>query len=493
MTSILMIGISGLDADLLRVYGPSLPNIRHLMLESPFLELRSSFPPRPACAWTSVYTGLNPASHGIIGTGCAGEQEDSSQEPLAERKICDGETFWNIARRAGKQVCIVNPLLPASSSTRDIHEGSDGLNLSPLSSETFPPLLNSSMISLLRKPGDFCSLLHERSAQQAAIGLRSFNREPWDLFFLQFDALDHVQHTLWRYSDPGDPGYPGRNRFAHLIADFYRLFDRIIGSFRAAMHQDCVLMVVSSYGFGRRCAHRLQLNEWLRSRNLLRPAAMSLPLFARRYFAERMNIRPAELLAHLQLWDVLPDSLRSPAGNRNADSHAYSINEQETVAQLVDFAGVSPFGGIRLNQACIERRRLSYAQVRESLLADLAHLRVKDQLVVRWAKAREDVYTGKYMQRFPDILFELRSDFGVDSRLYVPPVTQDPLHRIISGGRTMSGVLLLGNLTESMYIHDGIREPSVEDVAPIILSILDVASVNSDGKALVKHSPVKAI
>jgi hypothetical protein len=57
----------------------------------------------------------------------------------------------------------------------------------------------------------------------------------------------------------------------------------------------------------------------------------------------------------------------------------------------------------------------------------------------------------------------------------------------------MSGVLLLGNLTEGMHIQDGIREPSVEDVAPIILSMLDVANANSDGKALVKHHPVKAI
>jgi predicted AlkP superfamily phosphohydrolase/phosphomutase len=137
-------------------------------------------------------------------------------------------------------------------------------------------MLDSSMISLLRKPGDFCSLLHERTSQQAAMGLKLFNSEPWDLFFLQFDTLDYAQHTLWRYSDPGDPGYPGRNRFTYLIPDFYRLFDRIIGSFRAAMQQDCVLVVVSGYGFSRRCIYRLQLNEWLRTRGLLTPGSSSL-------------------------------------------------------------------------------------------------------------------------------------------------------------------------------------------------------------------------
>ncbi len=63
---IVVIGIDGLDADLLRVYGPSLPNLRLLMLESPYLELQSCFPPDPAPSWASIYTGQNPAQHGML-------------------------------------------------------------------------------------------------------------------------------------------------------------------------------------------------------------------------------------------------------------------------------------------------------------------------------------------------------------------------------------------------------------------------------------------
>src|SRR5690348_7643221 len=57
MTKVVMLGISGLDADLLRVYGPSLPDMRRLLLHSPFLEMRSCFPPEPLPAWVSLYTG----------------------------------------------------------------------------------------------------------------------------------------------------------------------------------------------------------------------------------------------------------------------------------------------------------------------------------------------------------------------------------------------------------------------------------------------------
>jgi hypothetical protein len=69
MIKVVMLGIGGLDADLLRVYGPSLPDLRRLLLHSPFLEMRSCFPPEPLPAWASIYTGLHPASHGLLTGG----------------------------------------------------------------------------------------------------------------------------------------------------------------------------------------------------------------------------------------------------------------------------------------------------------------------------------------------------------------------------------------------------------------------------------------
>jgi len=121
MTRVVILGISGLDADLLRVYGPSLPDVRRLMLHSPFLEMRSCFPPEPVPAWASIYTGLHPANHGILTSG-----EPSCECPIfsnASYAIDENtyaghrqgaslpETFWCAASRAGKRVCVVNPLL----------------------------------------------------------------------------------------------------------------------------------------------------------------------------------------------------------------------------------------------------------------------------------------------------------------------------------------------------------------------------------------------
>src|SRR5579871_6056866 len=110
MTRVVMIGIDGLDADLLRVYGPSLPHLRRLMLESPFLELTSSFPPETAPAWASLYTGLHPSNHGlmspsnqdIVSPGTPRGYPAARAAAHGASRGLNGMSFWEQASRAGK-------------------------------------------------------------------------------------------------------------------------------------------------------------------------------------------------------------------------------------------------------------------------------------------------------------------------------------------------------------------------------------------------------
>jgi predicted AlkP superfamily phosphohydrolase/phosphomutase len=473
MTRIVMIGIDGLDADLLRVYGPSLPHLRRLMLESPFLELKSSFPPESTTAWASIYTGLNPANHGVLDWSSYAHVH--SQKVLASAspklKIPSGETFWDIAGRAGKRVCVVNPLLPYPALPVN------GVMLS------LPPV-----IPLLHQLKDFCDSLHTLTLQQVERGMELYQRESWDLFFLQLDALDHIQHYLWRYSDPGDPTYPGRNKHSGRILEFYRLFDTIIGRFRNLLEQDSVLMVVSGHGHGRHCLQYLNLNEWLRNQNWLAARMRSMRLLDRRYLVERAKHRSLELLTHLRLQDVMPHLPQyfPPRQAPGCIGHtACLIDQQETMAQVAKLAGTSPFGGILLNRACIERRGHVYEHVRKTLLQRLVQLRLKGRPVVNWAESRENVYQGKYIECYPDILFELRNEFGVSGSIYTPLTSNNLAHQAISGDHRMYGVVLLGNLPPEIQIPESSREPTVMDVAPTVLRLIEVASTNRDGEALV--------
>ncbi|HLX55829.1 MAG TPA: alkaline phosphatase family protein [Ktedonobacteraceae bacterium] len=476
MTRVVILGISGLDADLLRVYGPSLPNMRRLLLQSPFLEMRSSFPPEPAPAWASIYSGQHPANHGILER--VDYLEGAGFAASTSLRMPHEKTFWAKASRAGKRVCIVNPLLayPAKAVNGIMltlppsdakYEKASILPETAAPLQEFPPLNNPFTIPSIRQLEAYCTSLQARTLQQAAAALELFNREPWDLFFVQLNAIDHAQHFLWRYSDPGDPTYPGRNQYASHILEFYRLFDEIIGRFRRCIPDDSVLLVVSGQGHGRRCAYRLNINEWLRAQGLLATQA--------------------------RLPEMLPRIARHLPGRRAMNRLACSIDQQATVARVVDLAGISPFGGIGLNRDALIHNGESYERVRDSICLKLTQLRVKGYPIVHWVRKREELHAGIFIARYPDIVFELRSDFGVASSLYVPLVTPDMAHRVISGGHTMQGVLLMEHAPGSMDIQDGIKEPTVMDVAPTVLQLLGLHSRNLDGKTLVSPQCVRQL
>ncbi|HLJ34878.1 MAG TPA: alkaline phosphatase family protein [Ktedonobacteraceae bacterium] len=482
MVRVVVIGIDGLDADLLRVYGPSLPNLRLLMLESPYLELQSCFPPDHAPSWASIYTGRNPAQHGILSISSIPSifsiQSNPEQAGSSTSCIPEGETFWERASQAGKRVCIVNPLFPYFASTLNgvMH--------------AFPSWDSQEVgAGKKRSFARFCQSLHTITEQQTAIGLELLQREPWDVFFIQFPALDAVQHLFWRYSDPGDPAYPGKNEHSGRIRDCYALFDRVIGRFRAAMGDDCVLLIVSGYGHGRGHLHYLNLNEWLRAEGLLVTQPRHARL-TRLFYAHALNARARQRsLALLTLQHAHPTYLSGSFADEYIISQQYiarHIDQQATLAQVAMMPHSPTFGGISLNQAAIQARRSTgnYEQVRNSIVQRLLHMRLHGRPVVHRAKVREEMYSGEYIDRFPDILFELRNEYGVSAAVHVPLTTNNLLHSIVSGAHQMQGVLLLGNLPTGIHICETGNEPTVMDVAPTIISLLGipVTDANKNGQ-----------
>ncbi len=479
MPQIIVLGMSGLDADLLRVYGPSLPNLRRLMLESPFLELRSTIPPEPVPAWGSIYTGLNPANHGLLAS------MDCLERAIPDLQAAQGELFWERAARSGKRVCVLNPLLAhpersikglmlsMSDASRDQHDHDH------MHADAFPALLDDPLIPPASQLATFCATLRERIERQVSTALELLAREPWDLFFVQLDALDYIQHFLWRYSDPGDPLYPGKNEHASRILDFYRLFDQIVGRFRAARDGEGIIAVVSSHGHERRCTHRLHVNEWLRTQNFLALQGKTPP-------AETGQSNWRAFLK-AALTRLLPG-----AATRLHTGH--SIDQQNSVAHLVELASAtSSYAGVAINREVLAREGRDYELVREAILTGLEQLCINNNPVVNWARTREQCYQGKYLDRYPDILFALRSDFGVGRSLGSALITPDSTHRLISGTHSASGVFLLENWPEELEVYEDFQPPTVMDVAPTLLRLLHVECTELDGQALVQSRVVRQL
>lgn len=482
MSQILLIGVSGLDADLLRVYGPSLPNLRRLMLESPFLDLESTIPPEPVPAWASVYTGLNPANHGML------VDMDCLERTLPDAQPFQAEPFWEKAARAGKRVCVLNPLLATEHSSEKlllVPAATCACEGNHTRADTFPALLDEPLIPPASQLTTFCNQLRARTEQQVEVALKLFTRESWDLFFVQLDALDHVQHFLWRYSDPGDPMYPGKNEHANRILEFYQLFDQIVGRFRKVIDSECVLGVVSSHGHERRCIYRLHVNEWLREQNFLTPLG---------HAKAHAGQGSASLLERSHLGEFCAWLARCLPWSKDGSSKRHGIDAGQTVAQMARLAGASSsYGGIAINRELLEGEQRNYELVREAIITGLEQLCLKESPIVNWARKREECYQGKYLESYPDVLFELRSDFGVGRSLYAPLIVPDSTHRLVSGAHSSQGVFLLENWPAELEVYEDFQHPSVMDVTPTILHLLDVKYPHLDGQPLVHPHPVRQL
>lgn len=473
MPRVILLGISGLDADLLRVYGPFLPNLRRLMLASPFQELRSTIPPEPVPAWGSVYTGLNPANHGLL------SKMDCLERYIPDQPTLHAKLLWEIVAQAGKRACVLNPLLAkterASENLVLLTSEASTIHGLHASSSAFPVLLDEPQLPPASQLSTFCTTLRERTQQQVQTALTMLAREDWDLFVLQLDALDHVQHSLWRYSDPGDTMYPGQNEHAHCILDFYRLFDQIIGQFRAARGYEDVIAVVSSHGHERRYTYRFHLNAWLRSQHWLTLQDHAQPQGIWRRFL-------GNTLAQLFPWS---EGRQHPMP---------SINQQETIAQLGELASTSSsYAGITINREVLARMGKSYELVRRTILTALEQLHINNSPVVNWARTREQCYQGRYLDRYPDILFALRSNLGVGRSLGPSLISADSTHRLISGMHSAHGVFLLENWPDDLEAYEGFQPPTVMDVAPTLLRLLHIECPELDGQPLVQPCTIRQL
>jgi len=79
-----------------------------------------------------------------------------------------------------------------------------------------------------------------------------------------FFSTDRIQHMFWATRDPEHPLYRKEDaeKYSHVIDDYYRRMDTILGKLLKEVDSDTALMVFSDHGFTtfRRSVH---LNSWL--------------------------------------------------------------------------------------------------------------------------------------------------------------------------------------------------------------------------------------
>lgn len=460
-----------MDFDLTQSMLDFLPNFKKLADEGTFKPFRSVFPPDSIPSWVTAYTGLDPSEHGILESVNYCAKEDDRLK--VDTKVFKGKTFWDELSRAGRSVCVINPFLaypvwPVNGVMINgpvfiggaIHVSDPGAADGVVIPDSLGGITDFPTRKSLRK---FIAKTIRDTREQADFGLAMLQKNKVDFFFQTFLTMDRIQHFLWRYCDSRDPTWPGENEFSNAIQDFYVEADRIVGEFLKIMGADYQLMLISDHGHGMRCTHCFNINEYLRKKGLVVSLAEGKK-FSKKFIAEKLKNRFLKYMNDYDLEDYISLVAKFVPNAKMMKKGKHISDSSQNTAYASDFTGTNPFGGICINKYLAG----DYDTFRKTLIAEFATLRHKDIPVFQWLKCREEVYSGRYLERFPDILFEMNSAFGVNWALHTDLFTVNPTHKKISGGHRNNGVFFI---TENL---EHCTDFAMIDLYPAILDFFAV-------------------
>lgn len=493
MTRLVVIGIDSMDALLVDAFLDDLPNLRRLKEASPPIAMRSVFPPDSDTAWATIYTGLNPAEHGVVHFVDPLEKTSIYQTDYLDSSLVRGRTFWDAAGEAGKRVCVVNPHIgypvwPVYGTMVSRSPKNTGVQAYP---ETAAAIAGDGILMPDRIPdskGEYREYLERLESivwKEAAVAGDLMRSTPWDLFFFYSSALDFVQHIFWNYCDPKDPMYPGDdNPFRDTIRHFYRTYDGVVGSLTADLPSDTAVIVMSDHGHTMRPSDLVNINEILRQEGyLVANDGISAPI---KNAGEKVKRAAVNIIQRTALRGTALRVLRKHPGIKEYYTVPSSIDFDRTVAHCTDLSGMKAYnyGGILIARKKLGEKR--YDEVRREIIDLLSsYILPGGAPAFEWVRTREDLYKGRHLEKYPDILFKLAEGYGAGWAIHESIFSTSNTHSFYPGShRGETPVFFLqvpGGRTAAW------TEAGLEDVSPTILKILGVGGNGrgGSGKSLV--------
>jgi len=480
---LVVLGIDGLDSELLAKWRHHLPNMWRLRSAQDRVVFHSIFPPDTTPAWATIYTGMSPAQHGVINFVNPADREDGYEPLRVDDVSLRGKTFWDKISEAGHKVCVLLPMIISPgwvvNGAMLCRSTSPGSSNEPLTSfptdlisnyRPHPPTLN--LVGGFYGQshlGNLADLLKRRLEEEERLTLEMLESEQWQLFFSYFSALDEVQHVFWPYCDPLHPSYPGPNEFETIILDFYKNVDQILGHVLDACDQSVKVIMLSDHGQGPRPSRVVNFNEWLRREGYLVPKQASaakaknrlkskvkklLLSFVHRYGAGKFIMNVSK---HFPVWK----QLLAPSSG---------IDWGKTRAYVSDLSAVKnySYGGIRVVDTGdnVEKQR-----VIDQIISGLKGLQLPSSQapLVKLVARREDVYQGPHIDKYPEILLEIDENYGIgwDFSGDLFSTKEDIVHLKPGTHRRETAVFLTHGIDADAINH--VRD--LRDIYPLILRL----------------------
>jgi predicted AlkP superfamily phosphohydrolase/phosphomutase len=241
----------------------------------------------------------------------------------------------------------------------------------------------------------FCERMAAIIENRVRVARFLFKRDRFDLFMVQFQASDPLQHALWAYLDPVHKWYDPQKRET-IFRIFYRRLDEKIKELRELYAQnvqsDFLTLVVSDHGFENHI-RRVNLGNWLCQNGFitLNPRPLRRPLLKR-------------VTKRLKIGKILSKLISQRAVGHLANSLGFEpepIDWDKTQAYSLARASEGYIYVLGDTPEEIQQRRRA---ITEKLLP----LRdpATNQPVVKKIYTKEEIYHGEFMERMPDLVVD---------------------------------------------------------------------------------------
>lgn len=241
--------------------------------------LRSCHPPITIPAWAVMATGKTPGELGLYGfrhrkQGSYGEIYIANSRSIKEPHI------WIDLGKKGYWSIVVG--VPPSYPPKPIRGYliSDFITPDHTKQYTWPPRLK---IEIERLYGPYIFDVLYRSEEKERI-----IRELWEMTIQHFKVLnylvknmkwdfiwfveigvDRVHHAFWKYWDPEHPKYEPGNEYEHVIPEYYKLIDKLLGELLNNIPRETLIFIASDHGV-KAMKGAFAINQWLEEKGYLR-------------------------------------------------------------------------------------------------------------------------------------------------------------------------------------------------------------------------------
>lgn len=481
---LVLLGLDGATYDVLAPLAEVgvMPNVARLMADSALLELASTQPCITPVAWTSFQTGADPQHHGIWDFRRL-ETAPARLELNDARRIGRPTLLEIVERQAGPIVSLHLPMTyPSRCRPESLIVGGLEAPSGEAALEAAPRLrerLRREGIQLSiepiwrRRPASIdeleaCVQATQRDFEQRTRAARvADSLVDWRLLFVQFQALDNLQHRAWHLL--GLDGGARTGAWARTTHEALRTLDCCVGRLlELADQRGAAVMLCSDHGFGR-FRGKISLPHLLERRGLVRPGEGRA----------RLEYRAARCLWKLGRWAAWHRGSHAARGSRPLQALApidwrrsRVVAAHGNLAALLYLNSTDRFGGGPLRTASHRDQTIADAL---AALGEARHPLTGEPLFVdAWSMAqRFDV--DPVAAGIPDVVgipadgFHTRHKFGPSGQL----VLDDP---DLTGTHRRAGVWIVAGRGIGPRTR---RTAQLRDVAPTALDMLGLAIPDS--------------